>query len=119
MEMTDTGSDEQQLALVGSGVVLVEFWAPWCDAPQALALLAEELAEEYRGKLRTQRINVEEYPVLAARYHVHAVPTLALVEDGQLVDQFVGFASREKLQGAIDWLLAHGKRASGSGHSAS
>lgn len=116
MATTGRGSDEQQLALVGSGLVLVDFWAAWCDVSQATALLAEELAEQYGGKVRAQRINVDEYPVLAARYHVHAIPTLALVQDGQLVDQFVGFASRDKLQEAINWVLAHGKHASDGDH---
>ena len=61
------------------------------------------------GRLATTRINVDEHPVLAARYNVHAVPTLALVKDGQLVDQFVGFASRERLQEAIDWALTQSR----------
>jgi thioredoxin 1 len=106
MGTSGTGSDEQQLALVGPGLVLVDFWAAWGDVCQAATVLAEELVDRYAGRLRTTRINVDDHPVLAARYHVHAVPTLALVQDGQLVDQFVGFASRERLQEAIDWALA-------------
>jgi len=104
--------DEQQRALVGPGLVLADFWAPWCDVCQATSLLAEDLAERYKGLLETVKINVDDYPVLAARYHVHAVPTLALLEDGQLVDQFVGFASREKVREAIEWVLEKKKKAS-------
>jgi thioredoxin 1 len=96
--------DSQDLR--GPGLVLVDFWAPWCDVCQATSLIAEELAERYRGAVRTVKVNVDENPVLAARYHVHAVPTLALVEDGQLVEQFAGVASREKVQGAVDEVLA-------------
>jgi thioredoxin-like negative regulator of GroEL len=109
MGTSGVGSDEQQLALVGSGLVLVDFWAAWGDVCQAATVLAEELVDRYPGRLRTTRINVDDHPILAARYNVHAVPTLALVKDGQLVDQFVGFASRERLQEAIDWALAQAR----------
>ncbi len=110
MARTETSSDDQHRTLVGPGLVLVDFWASWCTVCQASSLLAEDLAEQYRGHLRAVKINVDEYPVMAARYHVHAVPTLALIEDGQLIDQFVGFASREKVQEAIEWVLEKEKK---------
>jgi len=110
MARTETSSDDQHRTLVGPGLVLVDFWASWCAVCQASSLLAEDLAEQYRGRLRAVKINVDEHPVMAARYHVHAVPTLALIEDGQLVDQFVGFASREKVQEAIEWMLEREKK---------
>jgi thioredoxin len=105
MARTEISSDDQHRALEGPGLVLVDFWASWCDVCQASSLLAEELAEQYRGRLHAVKINVDEHPVMAARYHVHAVPTLALIADGQLIDQFVGFASREKVREAIEWVL--------------
>jgi len=110
MATTKEGSEERYRALVGSGLVLVDFWASWCDVCQATSLLAEELAERYEGQLKMVKINVDDYPVLAARYHVQAVPTLALVDEGQLIDQFVGFASREKVQKAVDWVLEREKK---------
>jgi len=105
MATTKESSEDRYRALVGSGLVLVDFWASWCDVCQATSLLAEELAERYEGQLKMVKINVDDDPVLAARYHVQAVPTLALIDEGQLVDQFVGFASREKVQKAVDWVL--------------
>jgi len=113
MATTKKSSEEPHQVLIGSGLVLVDFWAPWCDVCQATSLLAEDLAERYQGRLKTVKINVDDHPVVAARYHVHAVPTLALIEDGQLIDQFVGFASREKVQEAIDWVLERKKKPSG------
>jgi thioredoxin 1 len=110
MVTTNTSSDDQISTLVGTGLVLVDFWASWCDVCQATSLLAEDLAEQYQDRLKAVKINVDECPVLAARYHVHAVPTLALLEDGQLIEQFVGFASREKVQEAIEWTLGKEKK---------
>ena len=88
------------------GLVLVDFVATWCSVCPATALLVEELVETYAGKLRTARIDVDEHPALAARYQVHAVPTLALVRDGQIIEQFAGFAARDRLHDAIEWALA-------------
>lgn len=104
------GSEDQEQDRMGPGLVLVDFWASWCNVCQATSLLAEELAEHYHGLIRAVKINVDDYPVLAARYHIHAVPTLALIEDGQLIDQFVGVASRDKVQKAIDWALEQKKK---------
>ena len=97
-------SDKDQ-AFPDTGLVLVDFWASWCNVCQGTSLLAEELAEQYRGKLRKIKVNVDDQPVLAARFHVHDVPTLALVREGELIEQFVGFTAMEKIQEAIERVL--------------
>jgi thioredoxin len=111
MATAKTGSETQYPLGGGSGLVLVDFWASWCDVCQASSLLVEELAEQYKGQLKTVKIDVDDHPVVAARYHVHALPTLALLENGRLIDQFSGFTSKDKVQEAIEWVLERAKKA--------
>jgi thioredoxin len=76
-ESIDLTEPNFDAALVGSqGLVLVDFWAEWCGPCRAIAPLVEELAEALAGRVMLMKINVDENPGLAARYHVRSVPTI-------------------------------------------
>ncbi len=84
--------------VLGSGTpVLVDFTATWCGPCKALAPIVEKLADEYEGKVRVGKLDIDDAPGVAAKYGVRSVPTVMVFKNGQKVAQHVGLTNRDKL----------------------
>jgi len=85
--------------------VLVDFWAPWCGPCKAIAPILEELAEEFAGKLRVAKVNIDDNAEIATEHGIRAIPTMLLFKNGKLVEQIVGMLPKatlkEKLQAQL------------------
>ena len=81
--------------------VLVDFWAEWCGPCKMIAPLLDELADEYDGKVKIGKVNVDESQALAGKFGIRAIPTLLLFKDGQVKEQIVGMMSKKDLQKKI------------------
>ena len=81
--------------------VLVDFWASWCNPCRMLAPIIAEIAEEYAGKIKVGKVNVDEEMQLAGRYHIEGIPTVLLFKNGQVVNTCVGYCPKENIDAML------------------
>ena len=77
--------------------VLVDFWASWCGPCRMIAPIVDQLADEFDGKVKVAKLNVDENSELAARYQVSSIPSLLLFRNGKVVNQMVGARPKGEL----------------------
>lgn len=84
--------------VAGSDIpVLVDFWASWCGPCKMVAPIVSEIAEEYAGKVKVGKVNVDEEPALAGRFGISSIPTLILFKNGQPANVSIGYRPKEEL----------------------
>jgi thioredoxin 1 len=84
--------------------VLVDFWAEWCGPCRAIGPIIEALAEDYAGKVKMAKVNVDDNQALAGEFGIRSIPTLLILKDGTVQEQMVGALSKQALE---DKLKAH------------
>jgi thioredoxin 1 len=97
-----TGSDWEEQVLQADDLVLVDFWAEWCPPCRKLTPVIEALADEYAGRVKVVKVDVDQSPDVAGRYGIFSIPTLLLFREGRVLEQSVGFRPREELKRFLD-----------------
>ena len=100
--VTLTQENFAQQVLQSPAPVLVDFWAEWCGPCKMIAPLLDELADEYDGKIKIGKVNIDEHQGLAAEYGVRAIPTLLVFSKGQVAEQMIGAKSKRDLKASLD-----------------
>jgi len=104
--LTINGEADFEKDVLQSGVpVLVDFWAEWCAPCLAIEPVLETLDTEYRGKIHFARLNVEDNGSIAARYGVASIPFMLVFQNGQPIQQIVGYKAKRQFEKIIDDIL--------------
>jgi thioredoxin 1 len=99
MAFTDANFDRE--VLQSEIPVLVDFWATWCAPCKAIAPLVDAVADEYVGKVKVGKVNVDENQAIPAKFSVRGIPTLILFKGGVVVEQIVGAVPKSQLDAMI------------------
>ena len=86
--------------------VLVDFWAEWCGPCKMIAPVLDELADEYAGRVKIGKVNIDLEQSLGGEYGVRAIPTLLIFHNGQVAEQIVGLRSKRDLKTSFDKVAA-------------
>ena len=101
--LTDANFDTE----ASKGVVLIDFWAPWCSPCLMQGPIVEKVAAAMVGKVKVGKCNVDEAPKLAERFEIRSIPTLVILKDNQEVERFVGVQRETELISALKKHIDH------------
>lgn len=102
--LTDKNFDSE--VLKSDLPVLVDFWAEWCGPCLMAGPVIEELAKEYKGKIKVGKLNVDENPKIAEKYGILSIPTVIIFKEGKEIKRQVGFVGKEAYEKLIDGALS-------------
>lgn len=95
LNATDTGFESE--IIQSSQLTLVDFWAEWCGPCRQLGPTVAQIADEFAGKIKVFKMNVDENPNTPVRFHIRGIPTVIFFKDGKVVDQIVGNQSKDAI----------------------
>lgn len=104
--LVSAGDADLSAALDTSALVLLDLWAPWCGPCRMVAPILEQLSQEYAGRIKVVKVNVDDNPRAATTYQAQSIPTLVLLERGRVVERIIGAQPKPALAAAIDKALA-------------
>ena len=85
--------------------VLVDFWAEWCGPCKMIAPILEEISQEYDGRLKIGKVNIDDEQTLASQHGIRAIPTLLVFKNGEVATQIVGLKSKRDLKASLDQVV--------------
>jgi len=100
-----TEQDFDAQVLKAQEPVLVDFWAEWCAPCRMIAPIVEDLAQEYEGKVKVAKVDVDDNSAIANRYGIMSIPTLAIFKGGEMVERLVGYMPKPELKRRLERTL--------------
>jgi thioredoxin 1 len=100
--VTDSSFQSEVIEASNAQPVMVDFWADWCRPCHMLAPTVAEIAQDYAGKLKVVKLNVDENVNSAGRFNIRGIPTLLIFKGGQVADQIVGAVPKDQISKIVD-----------------
>ncbi len=102
-EFTDENFEAE--VLKSELLVVVDLWAPWCGPCRVIGPIIEDIAQEYEGKVKFGKLNIDDNPQIAVKYGVNSIPTILFMKNGEIADTQVGLLAKDPLKAKIDAAL--------------
>lgn len=103
VELTDSNFETE--VVQSESPVLVDFWAPWCQPCMRLGPTIDALAEEFQGRVKVGKVNIDENQQAAMKHGIMSIPTLLVFRGGEIVEKFVGLTDKDELKSSLDKAL--------------
>ena len=104
IEITDSNFETE--VLKSSVPVLIDFWAAWCGPCRALAPAVDAIADQYKGRVKVGKLDVDANGSTSSRFNIRGIPTLLIFKDGQVADQIVGLRTKRDFKAKLDKVAA-------------
>jgi thioredoxin 1 len=104
--MIATTANWESEVLNAQGLVMIDFWAPWCGPCRMISPTVEELSKEYSGRIKVMKLNTDENSEIATRYKIMGIPTIMFFKNGAKLDQIVGVVPKQQLKAKIESFLS-------------
>lgn len=101
-EITVTKENFESEVLKSELPVLLDFWAEWCGPCRMLSPIVAEIAEEYSGKVKVGKVNVDEDQELSEKFQVESIPMVVIIKNGKVTNVSVGYKPKEQLTALLD-----------------
>ena len=103
--ITLTRENFQKEVLDAKGIILVDFWAPWCAPCKMLSPILDEIGKKYAKKIKITKLNVDEVGEIASKYNIMSIPTILFFQNSKVQDQIIGMQDQQNITDKIEELL--------------
>ncbi|MCH7781715.1 thioredoxin [candidate division KSB1 bacterium] len=104
-QITFTDGNFEEEVLNSSIPVLVDFWAEWCAPCKMIAPTVDEIANEFDGKLKVGKVDVDSNPKVSSKYQIRSIPSIVFFKNGKVTDQIVGAVPKVKIMSKVESIL--------------